>query len=219
MVKNMKFNKKSLLLYAVTDRAWLKNGDTLYTQVERALKGGVTCVQLREKDLPENEFLKEAIEIRELCRKYSVPFIINDNIDIAVKCNADGVHVGQSDMSARRVREIIGNKMILGVSAQTIEQAISAEKDGADYLGTGAVFSTSTKLNANRVSFDTLKQITKSVNIPVIAIGGINEDNILSLKGSGICGVAVVSAIFASEDIEEASKRLYNLSKGCDYID
>lgn len=207
----MKFNSKSLRLYAVTDRTWLGK-QTLAMQVEEALKGGTTCIQLREKELDEDMFLQEALIIKELCKKYSVPFFIDDNVAIAVKCNADGIHVGQSDLEASRVREMIGPKMLLGVSAHTVEQAIKAENCGADYLGVGAVFSTSTKLDANAVSFANLKAICSSVSIPVVAIGGISKNNIMELAGSGIDGVSVVSAIFASSDIEQASKELVALS-------
>lgn len=212
MVQNMNLSKNDLLLYAVTDRSWLKN-ETLFQQVQKALDGGVTCLQLREKELSDDAFLTEALEISKLCKQYHVPFIINDNVDIAIKCNADGIHVGQSDMLASDVRKKIGDSMILGVSAQTVKQAVLAEKMGADYLGVGAVFSTSTKLDADNVPLDTLKEIVKSVSIPVVAIGGICEENILKLKGSGICGAAVVSAVFASHDITSASKRLLKLCR------
>ncbi|MBS7299023.1 MAG: thiamine phosphate synthase [Eubacteriales bacterium] len=208
----MKCDKEIMLLYAVTDRSWLGKR-TLKEQVKEALEGGITCLQLREKDMSDEEFLKEAMEIGELCREYKVPFIINDNIDVAVKCKADGVHVGQSDMSAKDVRRIIGNDMILGVSAQTVEQAIDAVESGADYLGVGAVFSTSTKLDAESVSFDTLQEICENVSVPVVAIGGISGYNILELKGSGVDGVALVSAIFASDDITSACKKLKKLSE------
>ncbi|MBQ4110552.1 MAG: thiamine phosphate synthase [Clostridia bacterium] len=207
----MKLCKNAMRLYAVTDRSWL-NGKTLYEQVEEALKGGVTCVQLREKNLSEEEFFKEAVEIGELCRKYEIPFIINDNVEIAVKCKADGIHVGQSDMNAGEVKDIINSKMLLGVSASTVEEAVAAEKAGADYIGVGAVFSTSTKADACDVSFETLKEICESVSIPVVAIGGISEKNILELSDSGIDGVAVVSAIFASENIEKSCRNLLELS-------
>lgn len=203
----MNCDKKDLLLYAVTDRAWL-HGETLYSQVEKALKGGATFMQLREKNLDEEHFLQEAVEIKELCKKYHVPFVINDNVDIAVKMDADGVHVGQSDMEAGDVRAKLGPDKIVGVSAQTVEQAVLAEKRGADYLGVGAVFSTGTKLDADDVSFETLKAICEAVSIPVVAIGGITKDNLTELKGSGIDGIAVVSAIFAQENIEEATKEL-----------
>ncbi|MCI5528827.1 MAG: thiamine phosphate synthase [Blautia sp.] len=203
----MNCDKKDLLLYAVTDRAWLR-GETLYGQVEKALKGGATFMQLREKNLDEEHFLQEAVEIKELCKKYHVPFVINDNVDIAVKMDADGVHVGQSDMEAGDVRAKLGPDKIVGVSAQTVEQAVLAEKRGADYLGVGAVFSTGTKLDADDVSYETLKAICEAVSIPVVAIGGITKDNLMELKGSGIDGIAVVSAIFAQENIEEATKEL-----------
>lgn len=198
---------EELLLYAVTDRAWLK-GETLYEQVEKALKGGATFVQLREKKLDEESFLQEAIEIKELCKKYNVPFVINDNVDIALKMDADGVHVGQSDMEAGDVRKKIGNDKIIGVSAQTVEQAIKARERGADYLGVGAVFPTGSKDDAEDVSYDTLKAICQAVDIPVIAIGGITNDNVKELSGSGICGIAVISAIFAQKNIEEATAEL-----------
>lgn len=196
--------KKDLLLYAVTDRSWLGE-ETLYEQVEKALKGGATFIQLREKELDEEHFLEEAIALKELCHKYHVPFVINDNVKIAKEMDADGVHVGQSDMEADDVRKILGEDKILGVSAQTVEQAVLAEKMGADYLGVGAVFSTLTKKDASAISKERVKAICEAVHIPVIAIGGITADNILTLKGSGICGIAVVSAIFAAKDIEDAT--------------
>ncbi|MFQ8602142.1 MAG: thiamine phosphate synthase [Anaerovoracaceae bacterium] len=208
----MKLDKKNLLLYAVTDRSWL--GDSsLYEQVESALKGGATFVQLREKNLEEELFLKEAEEIKELCQKYKVPFVINDNVDIAIKMDADGVHVGQSDMEAKDVRAKLGENKIIGVSAQTVEQALLAEKQGADYLGVGAVFKTGSKYDAEDVSHDTLKKICEAVNIPVIAIGGISRENVALLSGSGICGIAVISAIFGQEDIEAAARELKVLTE------
>lgn len=207
----MKCDKKSLLLYAVTDRSWL-NGKTLYKRVEEAIKGGVTFVQLREKRLDEESFLNEASEIQKLCRKYDIPFVINDNVEIAKKINADGVHVGQSDMEAVNVRAIIGDDKILGVSVQTVEQAVLAQKQGADYLGVGAVFPTGSKADAEDVSYETLKAICEAVNIPVVAIGGISVGNVLKLKGSGISGIAVISAIFAAEDIVSATNNLKQLT-------
>ncbi|SHK00964.1 thiamine-phosphate pyrophosphorylase [Hathewaya proteolytica DSM 3090] len=207
----MKCDKENMLLYAVTDRSWL-GIETLYSQVEKALKGGVTCVQLREKELDYETFLKEAMEIRELCKKYNVPFIINDNVDIAIKVKADGIHVGQKDMVATKVREMIGENMILGVSSATLEEALEAEKNGADYLGVGAMFTTSTKTDTRQVSLDTIKNICSAVSIPVVAIGGINKTNILQLKGTGVDGVALVSAIFASQHIEEECVELRKLS-------
>ena len=201
----MRFDKKDLLLYAVTDRSWL-GGHTLYQDVEAAIKGGATFIQLREKNLDEAHFLEEAKEIKELCKKYQVPFVINDNVDIALAMDADGVHVGQSDMEAGAVREKLGPDKIIGVSAQTVEQALLAEQKGADYLGVGAVFPTGSKDDAVEVSHETLKAICEAVKIPVIAIGGISTGNVMELSGSGICGIAVISAIFAKPDIEAAAK-------------
>lgn len=203
----MNCDKKDLLLYAVTDRHWL-NGETLYSQVEKALKGGATFIQLREKKLDEGSFLEEAKKIQKLCKEYNVPFVINDNVEIAKEINADGVHVGQSDMEAQNVREILGDDKIIGVSAQTVEQALLAEKHGADYLGVGAVFKTGSKDDAEEVSHDELERICKAVSIPVIAIGGITHDNVKELAGRGIVGIAVISAIFAKKDIENATKEL-----------
>lgn len=207
----MKLDKKSMTLYAVTDRSWLSDR-SLATLVEESIKAGVTFVQLREKNLNFNEFVELAKEIKIITDKYNVPYVINDNVEVALACNADGVHVGQRDMGASNVREKIGTDKILGVSVQTVEQAILAEKNGADYIGVGAVFSTSTKLDASDVSFDTLKEICTAVSIPVVAIGGINKENILELSGSGVNGVAVVSAIFAQKDTYKATKELRTLS-------
>lgn len=200
-----------MLLYAVTDRSWVGK-QTLFEQVESAIKGGVTCVQLREKELDETAFLDEAIAIGKLCRDHNVPFIVNDNVEIAMRCKADGIHVGQKDMEASNVRALVGTQMMIGVSAQSVEQALAAEKAGADYLGVGAVFSTTTKLDASDVTYQTLKDICSAVNIPVVAIGGINKENILQLSGSGVDGVALVSAIFSADDIESECKALKKLS-------
>ncbi len=208
----MRCDKETLLLYAVTDRSWL-NGKTLYEQVEEAIKGGVTFVQLREKMLDEESFLNEALEIQKLCRRYNIPFVINDNVEIAKEINADGIHVGQRDMGAANVRDILGDDKIIGVSVQTVEQAVLAEKQGADYLGVGAVFPTGSKADAEDVSYETLKAICEAVNIPVVAIGGISAGNILTLKGSGVSGIAVISAIFAAKDIEITTKNLKHLTK------
>ena len=199
--------KKAKELYLVTDRRWLKQ-ETLKEAVEKSLKGGVTCVQLREKQISEDEFIKEARVLKRVCQEHHVPLIINDNIDVMLAVEADGVHVGQSDMNASLVREKIGNDKILGVSVQTLEQAYLAQEAGADYLGVGAVFSTGTKDDAIEVSYDTLKNICIHVDIPVVAIGGITQENILKLKGSHVDGVAVVSAIMAQEDIFKASRSL-----------
>lgn len=208
----MKCDKKDLLLYAVTDRSWLGE-QTLCEQVEEALKGGATFVQLREKELDDESFLAEAIEIQKLCRQYRVPFVINDNVEIAHKIGADGVHVGQHDMEAGNVRAILGEDKILGVSVQTVEQAVLAERRGADYLGVGAVFHTGSKADADDVSHATLKAICEAVRIPVVAIGGIGRHNVLQLKGSGIDGIAVISAIFAAEDIRKATAELKVLTE------
>lgn len=208
----MNCDKKDLLLYAVTDRAWL--GDkTLSWQVEESLKGGATMIQLREKHLDHEHFLKEAKEIKELCRKYQVPFLINDDVDLAVEVDADGVHVGQHDMEAGEVRKKIGPNRILGVSAQTVEQALLAQQAGADYLGVGAVFPTGTKDDADAVNIQTLGEICRAVSIPVVAIGGIGQHNVMQLAGSGICGIAVVSAIYAQPDIQNAASTLHALAK------
>lgn len=203
----MKCAKEDLLLYAVTDRHWLGE-ETLYSQVEKAILGGATFVQLREKELDEGHFLEEAREIRALCRRYGVPFVVNDNVDIALAVDADGVHVGQSDMEAVEARRKLGEGKLIGVSAQTVEQAVLAQRQGADYLGVGAVFPTGSKADAVEVDHETLKAICRAVTIPVVAIGGITRDNVEELAGSGICGVAVISAIFGQKDIRAAAAEL-----------
>jgi thiamine-phosphate pyrophosphorylase len=200
-------SKNDMLLYAVTDRSWL-NGATLYEQVEAALKGGATFVQLREKKLDETHFLEEAVQIKELCKRYHVPFVINDNVEIALAMDADGVHVGQSDMEAGDVRARLGADKIIGVSAHNVEEALLAQQRGADYLGVGAVFPTGSKDDAAVMSHETLKAICKAVSIPVVAIGGIGAHNVMELSGSGVCGIAVISAIFAQKDIETATAKL-----------
>mgnify|MGYP002554302077 CR=1 FL=1 len=196
----MNCEKKDLILYAVTDRHWL-NGETLYSQVEKALEGGATFVQLREKHLDHDAFLQEAKEIKELCAKYQVPFVLDE-------VGADGVHVGQSDMEAGDVRAKLGEDKIVGVSAQTVEQALLAQERGADYLGVGAVFPTSSKDDAVEVDHEMVKAICEAVDIPVIAIGGITKDNVQELSGCGLCGIAVISAIFAKPDIKKATEEL-----------
>lgn len=208
----MNCDKKDLLLYAVTDRAWLGN-QTLCQQVEMAILGGATVIQHREKELTTEAFLDEAQALRKLCAKHNVPLIINDNVDVAKRVNADGVHLGQGDMCAADARKILGKDKIVGVSAVSVEQAIAAEKAGADYLGVGAVFPTGSKNDAQSVSLDTLKEICDAVSIPVVAIGGISKHNLDKLSGSGICGVAVISAIFASEDIKAATAELAHLTE------
>ena len=214
----MRCDKKDLLLYAVTDRTWLGE-KTLVQAVEESLKGGVTMVQLREKHLDEETFRREALldeetfrrealDLQALCRRYGVPFLINDDVELAAAVNADGVHVVQHDMEAGQVRAKIGPDKLLGVSAQTVEQALKAQAAGADYLGVGAVFPTGTKDDADAVSYDTLKAICEAVDIPVVAIGGIGAHNVEALAGSGICGIAVVSAIYAQPDIQQAARTL-----------
>ena len=208
----MKCDKHTMLVYAVTDRAWVGKM-SLYQQVEAALQNGATCIQLREKELDDADFLAEAQKMAALCRRYHVPFIINDNVDIAIACHADGVHVGQEDMAASDVRKRVGDQMMIGVSAHTVEEALEAVRNGADYLGLGAVFSTSTKTDAGAMSFDTLKAICDAVEIPTVAIGGISPANIMQLAGSGVDGVAVVSAIFGAPDPGQATAQLVELSQ------
>lgn len=209
----MKCDKRYMLLYAVTDRAWTGE-QTLYEQVEAALKGGVTCVQLREKELDETAFLQEAKDICALCRRYGVPFIVNDNVDVAIACQADGIHVGQEDMATGEVRRRVGDAMLLGVSVHTVEEARRAVRDGADYLGLGAVFPTSTKTDVDQMTNETLRAICDAVDVPVVAIGGINRGNLLKLSGSGVDGVALVSAIFSAEDIEDTCRKFRLLAEG-----
>ena len=197
-------------LYAVTDRSWL-NGQTLYEQVEQALKGGVTLVQLREKGLGAEQFLQEARQIQQLCHRFGVPLIINDSIEVALAVDADGVHLGQDDANAAQARQLLGKEKIIGVSAHNVQEALQAVQDGADYLGSGAVFGSGTKTNVSTLPMQTLREICNAVPIPVVAIGGITEQNLQQLSGSGIAGAAVVSAIFAQENIEEAAIRLRGL--------
>lgn len=201
-----------MLLYVVTDRAWTGR-QSLYEQVEAALKGGATCVQLREKELDEEDFLAEAVEICALCKAYSVPFFINDNVEIAIKCKADGIHVGQEDMQASQVRQRVGSDMLIGVSVHSVEEALEAVKNGADCLGVGAMFSTSTKTDVTVLPKQILRDICSAVDIPVVAIGGIGKKNISQLAGTGVDGVALVSAIFAADDIEGECRLLRQLSE------
>ncbi len=203
----MSFDSRALTLYAITDRRWLA-GRTLESQVEAAIRGGATMIQLREKELGDKDFLEEAFRIKEVCHQHGVPFVINDNVDVARKVGADGVHVGQSDMEAGAVRELVGPSMFLGVSAETVDEAVLAQERGADYLGVGAVFPTGSKDDAIAVSHETLCRICRAVTIPVVAIGGITRDNIPDLAGSGIAGISVISAIFAQPDAEAAARDL-----------
>ncbi len=203
----MSILKEQLLLYAVTDRAWVGR-QTLLEQIEDALKGGVTLVQLREKDLEEGEFLREAIQVRDLCHRYHVPLIINDNVEVALQSGADGVHVGIEDAPVAEIRQRVGKNFIIGATAKTVQQARLAEESGADYLGVGAVFPSPTKQSAIRITNEQLNEICSSVSIPAVAIGGITRDNLSQLKGSRIDGVAVVSALFSAEDIKAAAEQL-----------
>ena len=203
----MEFSKASLLLYVVTDRTWVGK-QSLYEQIENAILGGATIVQLREKNLSKDEFLEEAIKVKELCNRYNVPLIINDNVDIAIKSGADGVHVGIEDVPVGEIRKKVGDDFIIGATAKTIEQAMNAEREGANYLGVGAIFPSLTKKNAIRITKEQLKEICSSVDIPVVAIGGITYENVLEVKGGGMDGIAVVSAVFGAENIVEATEKL-----------
>lgn len=213
----MKFTREeiraSMLLYAVTDRMWLKEGESLTAVCQNVLENGATFLQIREKDLGETAFTQEAQELKALCAKYRVPFVVNDSVEIALDIGADGVHVGQSDIKGRDIRAMIGPDRILGISAGTVTEAITAEQAGADYIGVGAVFSTSTKKDARNLPLEQLRAITEAVSIPAVAIGGINEANLLELSGSGVDGVAVVSAIFAADDPGQAASRLRGLAQ------
>lgn len=212
----MKFTKeeirKSMLLYAVTDRMWLKEGESLVSVAEEVLKNGATFLQIREKNLDENGFETEAESLRTFCAKYRVPFVVNDSVEIAIKCGADGVHVGQSDIKGRNIRALIGPDAILGISAGTVKEAVDAEAAGADYIGVGAVFTTGTKKDARSLTMEQLRAIRSAVSIPIVAIGGISAQNIMQLAGSGVDGVAVVSAIFAAPSPGEATAKLLKLA-------
>lgn len=201
-----------LELYLVSDRSWL-NGRLLEDDIEQAIQGGVTIVQLREKDLDEQDFIEVAKKIKTLCLKYQIPFIINDNLNVALAVDSDGIHIGQDDLPVSLVREKIGSDKILGVSVHNLDEALKAKKQGADYLGVGAMFSTATKSDATDVSNQELLNITTNVDLPVVAIGGINQSNCLQLKGTKIDGIAVVSAIMAADDIKVATKKLKELAK------
>lgn len=203
----MQFTKENLLLYAVTDRAWVGE-KSLLEQVEEALQGGVTLVQLREKEMDEEAFLEEALQMKELCHKYHVPLIINDNVEVAIKSGADGVHVGIEDAPVSEIRKRTGKEFIIGATAKTVEQAQKAEESGADYLGVGAVFPSETKKTAIRITGEQLRKISRSVSIPIVAIGGITLENVSQIDGADICGIAVVSAIFGAKDIKSATEEL-----------
>ena len=213
----MKFTKdeirQGMLLYAVTDQSWLKEGQTLLSVCEDVLNNGATFLQIREKDLDANSFEAEAAKLKALCARHKVPYVVNDSVEIALAIDADGVHVGQSDIKGRHIRSMIGPERILGISAGTVEEALAAEHAGADYIGVGAVFGTSTKKNARNLSVEKLKEISSAVSIPVVAIGGINSKNLMELRGSGVDGVAVVSAIFAAEAPGKATAKLLELAR------
>lgn len=208
----VKISKKDVLLYAITDRQWL-NGRTLASQVEEVLKNGATFLQLREKHIGHDELVKEALVIKEIAARYSVPFVIDDDVYAAKEADADGVHIGQSDNNYKMAREILGSDKIIGMTAHNLKEAIAAQNSGADYIGTGAVFTTSTKKDTIPLTMEALKNITDNITIPIVAIGGINHDNILQLKGLGVDGVAVISALFAQENVGEATHTLLNLCK------
>ena len=213
----MKFSKEqirqAMLLYGITDRSWLKPGEKLSDVCREILEHGVTFLQLREKELDQEAFLKEAEELKELCARFGVPFVVNDSVETAVQAGADGVHVGQSDIKGRNIRAMIGPDRILGISAGTVEEARAAEKAGADYIGVGAVFGTSTKKDARNLSVEKLREISASVSIPVVAIGGINRSNVGELSGSDVDGIAVISALFGAERPGEAAAELAELAK------
>ncbi len=213
----MKFSKddirNAMLLYAVTDQSRLKQGHTLLSVCEEVLSNGATFLQIREKDLDAASFEVEAAKLKELCARCNVPYVVNDSVEIALAIQADGVHVGQSDIKGRDIRSIIGADKILGISAGTVEEAINAEAAGADYIGAGAVFGTDTKKNARNMTMERLKEICRAVSIPVVAIGGINANNLMELSDSGVDGVAVVSAIFATDDPGKATAQLLELAK------
>lgn len=209
----MRLDKGDILLYGVTDSRWTTN-KTLEEQVEEAIIGGATCIQLREKELNDEEFIKKAFKIKEVCKKYNIPLFINDNVKIAIKCNSEGVHIGQSDMNVVEVRKLVGDEMIIGVSATNLEEALIAEEQGADYLGVGTMFTTNVKDDAIAVSIDELTEICNRVSIPVCAIGGIILENMEELKNSRVDGFAIVSAIFSKDNITEATKKLLVKAKG-----
>lgn len=213
----MKFSREeirqAMLLYGITDRTWLKPGESLSDVCWEILEHGVTFLQIREKNLAQEAFLEEARELKDLCAQFHVPFVVNDSVKIAVQSGADGVHVGQSDIKGRNIREMIGPERILGISAGTVEEARKAEQAGADYIGVGAVFGTATKKDARNLSVEKLREISASVSIPVVAIGGINRGNVRELSGSGVDGIAVISALFGAEQPGKAAAELTALAK------
>lgn len=198
----------SYKLYAITDRTWLAEGETMADAVEQAILGGVTFVQLREKKMAGDELRELAVSVQKVCKKYNVPFVINDNVSLAVEIDADGVHLGQSDMELTEARRLLGADKIIGATAKTVEQAKEAQEKGADYLGSGAIFGTTTKQDAKPMTKELLNEICESVSIPVVAIGGINTGNVAELQGTKIAGVAVVSGIFAEKDKKLAAEKM-----------
>lgn len=209
--QKLKLDRNSMVLYAITDRSWL--GDKKLSEaVEQAILGGATFVQLREKNVSFDEFVKLAKGVKAVTDKYNVPLVINDNVEVALRVDADGVHIGQGDVSVKSARDMLGKHKIIGVSAKNAHVAVSAQLEGADYIGAGSVFSTSTKLDAENINLEILKEITASVTIPVVAIGGINKDNVLNLSGCGIDGICAISAIFGQQDVREAASELFKLS-------
>jgi thiamine-phosphate pyrophosphorylase len=207
----MRIRKENVLLYAVTDRTW--EGNKLVDQVEEAVKSGVTMLQLREKGMGFEDMVEEARHLKTITDRFHIPFIINDSIDVAIAVNADGIHLGQEDEGIREARAKLGNDKIIGISAHTLEEAITAQEEGADYIGVGAVFETTTKKDASGIGLEILKLICEAVTIPVVAIGGISKDNIMRLSGTGVDGVAVISALFAQPDIKEATKQMLQLAQ------
>ena len=201
------FDENTLLLYGITDRTWLC-GRSLEEDVRKSLEGGVTFLQIREKYLDDGEFLEDTLKLKEVCGEFKVPLVVNDNVEVAIKSDVDGVHIGQDDMSAEEVRALIGDEKIMGVSAQTVEQALLAEEQGADYLGVGAVFPTDSKEDAETIDLKVFEEICRVVKIPVVAIGGITKENIDRLKGMGAKGVALISAIYGQNDIKRATMEL-----------
>lgn len=210
----MKFNKEDLLLYAVTDRRFVKEDSTLLKDIEKAIRGGATMIQIREKDMDQGAFIEEVKKAKKICDAYGVILIVDDDVQVTKQANASGVHIGQHDMSLKDARSILGDEFIIGVSCQTVEQAKEAELNGATYLGVGAIFQTNTKNDADDVSLQTLRNICDAVSIPVVAIGGIESTNINQLQDTHIDGVAIVSAIFDQDDIEQATRKLLNQVKG-----
>lgn len=200
-------NSNAYLLYLVSDSRF-ERSKSMYVQIEEAIKNGVSMLQFRDKNLNDDDFLSMAIKLRELTRKYNIPFIINDKVEIAIKCSADGVHIGRSDMSIKEAREKLGDKFIIGSSVASVDEALKAQELGANYVGVGAVFATTTKSDTRSVTPDTLKEICHAINIPALAIGGVNESNMKKLSGTGVSGIAVVSAILAKSDIADATKQL-----------